>query len=218
MKSCRQIVYFVGAGLSKSLEKPGKRIPLMFNFVQVVAECSDSDDTILATLAELENANAFQYESADCAKLARKVVGREADRSSATKLAFKRAFMNRRAESIEQLLANALAKGPGEEGPSGSALLIRFNYAINKFFSLLTWDVDWDPLVKFLHHQLDLYPLESNQHTFVSFNYDLILDHAVQKTVRETWNPFTGYGFSIRHRLECDKNRAAGPDWWEAPP
>jgi hypothetical protein len=219
MASGKQILYFVGAGLSKSLEKPGKRIPLMHDFVQVMAEHSDSDDTILTTLAELENAKAFQYESDDCAKLARKVVGREADRSSATKIAFKTAFMSRRPESTEQLLAIALAKGPGADGPSGTPLLIRFNYAINKFFSLLGWEVDWDPLERFLRHQFRLYPPTSNQHTFVSFNYDLILDHAIQAIAEDNWNPFTGYGFHVRRYLECGKGRMAElPAWLQCPP
>ena len=31
-------VYFLGAGLSESLEIPGKPIPLMFDFVSVMAE------------------------------------------------------------------------------------------------------------------------------------------------------------------------------------
>ncbi len=215
--SPKKIVYFLGAGLSKALEKPGSRIPLMSDFVQVMAEYSDSDDTILTTLAELENAKAFQYGCDDCAKLAREVV--HADPSSATKLAFKRAFTNRRAESIEQLLANALAKGPGEEGPSGTALVIRFNYAINKFFSLLNWDVDWDPLDRFLLHQFRLYPPTSNQHTFVSFNYDLILDHAIQAIAEDNWNPFTGYGFHVSRYLECGKDRMAElPPWLQCPP
>jgi len=218
MMSGKQIVYFIGAGLSKSLEKSGKRIPLMYDFAQVMAEYSDSDDTILTTLAELENAKAFQHECDDCARLAAKVVARDADRSSATKLAFKTAFMSRPPESIEQLLANALVKGPAAEGPSGTALLIRFNYAINRFFSLLNWEVDWDPLVKFLHHQFEFYPLESNQHTFVSFNYDLLLDHAIEETTGGNWSPFTGYGVSIRHYLECGKDGIAELPAWLVPP
>jgi len=214
----KRIVYFIGAGLSKSLEKPGKRIPLMHDFVQVMAEYSDSDNTILTPLAELENnGKAFQHECDDCARLARSVV--QTDRSCATKLAFKRAFMSRQPESIEQLLANALAKEPGAEAPSGTALVIRFNYAINRFFSLLGWEVHWDPLERFLHHQFRLYPPPSNQHTFVSFNYDLILDRAIQKTAEESWNPFTGYGFSVRRYWERGKDRVEGlPAQLEPPP
>lgn len=219
MMNPKRIVYFVGAGLSKSLEKPGKRIPLMCDFVQVMAERSDSDDTILTSLAELENAKAFQYECDNCARLARRVVSRQDDRSCATKLAFKNAFMNRRAESIEQILANALAKAPRTEGSSGIDLVIRFNYAINRYFSLLGWEVDWDSLDRFLHLQFTLHPPSSNQHTFVTFNYDLILDHAIQAAAGDNWNPFTGYGFSIRRYWECGKNRVAElPAWLEPPP
>jgi hypothetical protein len=213
----RRIVYFVGAGLTKALEKPGKPVPLMNDFIRVMAGYADSDDVILTTLAELENAGVFQSQCPEAAELARRVVGH--DRSPETKAAFKRAMMNRPLESIEQLLANALANSSRAFGPSGTALVIRFNYAINKFFALLNWEVDWDPLERFLHQQFRLYPAARNQHTFVSFNYDLILDHAIQATAGDEWTPFTGYGFSIRRYLEWGKASVAElPAWFEPPP
>lgn len=213
----RQIVYLIGAGLSKSLEKLGKRIPLMYDFVQAMADHADKEAIFLTTLAQLEKAKVFEHECSECAELARKVLRGNA--TSETKRAFKKAFMNRRAESIEQLLANALAKGTGAEGPSATELVIRFNYAINRFFFLLNWQVDWDPLERFLHHQFRLYPPASNQHTFVTFNYDLILDHAIQAAAGENWNPFTGYGFSVRRYWERGKDRVAElPAGFEPPP
>jgi hypothetical protein len=70
-----------------------------------------------------------------------------------------------------------------------------------------------------LRHQFRLYPPASNHHTFVSFNYDLILDHAIEATAEDNWNPFTGYGFSIRRYLECGKARVAElPAWLETLP
>lgn len=196
----RKIVYFVGAGLTKALEKPGKPIPLMNDFIRIMAEYADSDDVILTTLAELENAGVFQSKCPEAADLARRVVSE--DQSPETKNAFKEAMMRRPPESIEQLLASALAREPQANGPSGTALVIRFNYAINRFFSLLNWNVNWEPLDRFLCDQFRRHPLQSNVHTFVSFNYDLILERSVQKLAGDHWNPFTGYGFKIRWYIE----------------
>jgi len=61
MTSCKQIVYFVGAGLSKSLEKPGKRIPLMYDFVSVMAQYAPNDKVILQTLARLQYCGVFDW-------------------------------------------------------------------------------------------------------------------------------------------------------------
>jgi hypothetical protein len=201
----RKIVYFVGAGLTKALEKPGQRIPLMNDFIRVMAEYADSDEVILTTLAELENAGVFQSKCPEAVELARLVVGK--DRSPETKNAFKTAMMKRPPESIERLLANALARDPRADGPSGTALVIRFNYAINRFFSLLNWNVNWEPLERFLFDQFRRHPLQRNVHTFVSFNYDLILDRSVQKLATDHWNPFTGYGFKIRWYTEKGRER-----------
>ena len=53
----------------------------------------------------------------------------------------------------------------------------------------------------------------------MSFNYDLILDRAIQRAAEEIWNPFTGYGFHVRRYLECGKDRIAGlPAWLQCPP
>lgn len=181
--------------MTKALEKPDKPIPLMNDFIRVMAGYADFDDVILTTLAELENAGVFESKCPEAEELARRVVGN--DRSPETKGAFKTAMAKRPPESIEQLLTNALAKDPSAGGPSGTALVIRFNYAINRFFSLLNWNVGWEPLKRFLRDQFRRHPLERNVHTFVTFNYDLILDRCVQAVAKENWSPFTGYGFII---------------------
>src|SRR2546423_1454179 len=49
----RNILYFVGAGLTKSLELPGKPVPLMNDYISVMANYPD-DDVIRITLAYLE--------------------------------------------------------------------------------------------------------------------------------------------------------------------
>ena len=78
--SRKEIVYFVGAGLSKALEKPGKPIPLMYDFVSVMADYPAEDAVILQTLARLEYAGVFRWSSAGASDLARRVVHQQ-DRS-----------------------------------------------------------------------------------------------------------------------------------------
>jgi hypothetical protein len=105
--SGKRIVYFVGAGLPKALETPGKRIPLMYDFVSVMADYAPSDPVILTTLAQLENAGIFAWPSLEASDLAKRVVGANCDRSAATLGRFKDAMKRRPAESIEDLLLRA---------------------------------------------------------------------------------------------------------------
>ncbi len=69
--SPKEIVYFVGAGLSKALERPGKRIPLMYDFVDVMADYAPRDKAILQTLARLEYAGIFIWASPEASDLAK---------------------------------------------------------------------------------------------------------------------------------------------------
>lgn len=209
----RNIVYFVGAGLTKSLELPGKPIPLMGDFVQVMAGYAPHDPIILTTLAELENAGAFRKSCPECRRLTEAVTGPNPDRSPKTLDAFGRAFRDRPAESIEELLLEALAIANGRgvspaasatQRSAASGAAERFGYAVNRLFAhWIDWNVSWPLLEKFLRVQFARGPLrEGNVHTFVSFNYDLILDRAVEAVTRQTlrrdnWNPSTGYGFGI---------------------
>lgn len=93
--SPRRIAYFVGAGLSKALEKPGKRIPLMYDFVSVMAEYADADrdGILLTTLVQLENAKVFEHGCSEGAQLAPDVAAGNA--SFEIKQAFKKAMMGR---------------------------------------------------------------------------------------------------------------------------
>lgn len=213
----RKIVYFAGAGLTKSLEKSGKPIPLMYDFVRVMADYvrHEGEDIILTTLAELENAGAFQATSPEAQRLAKSVVGQNRDTRQETRDAFRRAFCDRPSESIEDLLLRALELATGMPESDGEAALRkssaasaagRFGYAINRLFAYwIGWEVDCCPLERFLRSQFASFPLDvdrGNYHTFISFNYDLILDRTVQRIARdrfehECWVPSTGYGFPI---------------------
>src|SRR5439155_589795 len=124
--------------------------------------------------------------------------------------AFSRAFRERPSESIEDLLLRALEIASTDSEPltrsSAASAASRFGYAINRVFShWIDWEVNWCPLNMFLRSQFASFPLDvdcGNFHTFVSFNYELILDRAVQRVARdrfqhECWHPSTGYGFPM---------------------
>lgn len=148
------------------------------------------DDIVLTTMAELENTDLYRWKSDDAGKLAARVVGRSADRSPATRGAFQEALKKRVPESIEDLLERSLRIAASHEGESTHQ---RFKYAINRLFCLVGWNVNSGPLEHFLQTQMTR---SGTRQTFVSFNYDLILDSIVQK-VNVKWKPETGYGFHI---------------------
>jgi hypothetical protein len=185
----RNITYLIGAGLTKSLETTGWPVPAMWDFTSTMASYID-DDIVLTTMAELENAGLYQGRSDDAANLAVRIVGKSADRSPATRAAFRETLKKRPPESIEDLLERSLRLSGN---PAAESAHQRFKYAINRLFCIVGWNVNWGPLDRFLQTQINR---SGTQHTFVSFNYDLILDFAVQRASVE-WKPDTGYGFNI---------------------
>jgi hypothetical protein len=184
----RKILYFTGAGLTKSLEVPGKPIPMMIDFISVLS-CYLSDNVILTTLATLERNNPYPYrwKSTEAINAAKRLVGKHADRGTANRRAFAAALRNRPSESIEALLERAISHGQTEAAD-------RFIYAISRVFRIVNWNVKWRPLNAFLRRQFKL----EAEHTFVNFNYDLLLDRAIQKASNGAWDPKTGYGVSHR--------------------
>jgi hypothetical protein len=162
----------------------------MKDFVSVLAEYMGRDpaNVILTTLAELERARLYDWHSQKALQLA-EVLVRDPKRSDDV-ARFRQALRNRPSESIETLLEKSLSAS----GWSADFARTRFNYAINRLFCLLGWDVEWLPLKRFLARQFDL---KDSVHTFVSINYDLILDHAVEEAGRTDWGPAIGYGFRI---------------------
>ena len=167
-------LYFVGAGLTKSLQKPRRPVPMMNDFISVMADYVIENDVILTTLAHLEilEPSPYTYRPPGMADLARPLASGN-DRSPERCAEFKRALKNRPAESIEQLLGRALTDG----GRSAEVVPVRFRYGISKVFELIGWDVNLSPLQRFLERQLTL----AGPHTFVSFNYDLVLDYVLSK-------------------------------------
>ena len=188
----RNFLYFIGAGLSKALERPGKPIPLMYDFVSVMADYMGRDPTnvILTTLAELERARLYDWASPEAVQLADVLVGQRRNLKPIDIARFRRALRNRPFESIERLLE----KSHSAPGQSADSAPTRFNYAINRLFCLVGWEVNWPPLRQFLTSQ---FGLEGTVHRFVSFNYDLVLDRAVEQAAGADWEAATGYGFTI---------------------
>jgi len=167
-------LYFVGAGFTKSLQKPGRPVPMMNDFVSVMADYVE-DDVILTTLAhwEILKDSPYGYRPPGMMELARPLA-ESTDRSPERRAAFRRALKNRPSESIEKLLENVLTMPPGR---SDEVVPVRFRYGINRVFRIIGWDVNLSPLLLFLKSRIAL----PGCHTFVSFNYDLVLDYAISR-------------------------------------
>jgi hypothetical protein len=196
----RHIVYVVGAGLTKALETT-KRVPLMPDFVSVIADYIYEDNgkldrVILTTLAELEIAGVFENTREDWKKLARRIElsdrDTEPDLTRGEAEAFKKIMQERPKENIESLLQRALQKARDDVG--AGFLPQRFNFAINKLFSRIGSSLNRPILEQFLARQFEL---PDARHTFISFNYDLVLDSCVQTQGKLSWNVKSGYGFMV---------------------
>jgi len=194
-------LYLVGAGLSKSLEKAGKPIPLMFDFVSAMADHLDSQ-VILASLAALELADLYEWKSAEAKGIAERIFEslRNGPCPDNLRAQFRRVLKDRPWESIEDLLERSFMPQPTQGARwYASQQPQRFRYAINQLFCSIGWDVNWYPLERFLRRQFR----GDDSHTFVSFNYDLLLDRAIQKCASD-WNVQSGYGFGIEYFLDRD--------------
>lgn len=149
----RNILYFVGAGLTKSLQLPDKPLPLMWDYIGVMANYV-ADDVVLTELAALELEEPYPYkrEDLESKELAKKLTGPNADRNFQNRSAFERALKNKPSESIEDLLERA-----------SNTAAIRFIYAIDRLFYLVGWNVDFSRLENFLRGQFEL---DETHHTF----------------------------------------------------
>jgi hypothetical protein len=98
---------------------------------------------------------------------------------------------SRQPESIERLFER-IPSPPQNIFASG--LGTSFQHAINQVFSTIGWDLRLDLLERFLRKQFED---DRRTHVFVSFNYDLALDVAVQRAANGFWQPRDGYGFEF---------------------
>lgn len=195
------VLYFVGAGLTKSLALPAYPVPAMFDFVSTASEYL-SDDVVLTTLADLEDAEprAYAWESPVTRRLAQQLVGRSAQRTPDLRRQFARALRDRPSESIEDLLDRT---GGDASNLSSQTADARFQYAISRLFALIGWNVNWNPLDSFLARQ---FRIEASCHKFVSFNYDLVLDRAIERRTDDTLDLSNIYGFEPAGTIVRDSN------------
>ena len=180
-----QILYFIGAGVSKALELPSsppKRIPLMGDFVSVMGDYI-GEQVVQASIASFVKERVF---------------------ASPPKLLEEFAEMKRRGQSIEPTMLREVAqllKTLPEQNIEtllglAPALRNRVAFAVNAIFCTIGWNVEFDCLDRFLRKQ---FAIQGAKHTFVSFNYDLLLDRSVQKIALGfdlIWRPQDGYGFT----------------------
>lgn len=189
-------VYFVGAGLSKALQRE-KPIPLLADFVRTAAHYAENDesDIILLELLGLERLNRFRWESEICRKLA-KLIEKD-ERKPEQVRAFLEALRRRPSESVENFLAR-------DTGGDDDRIIyhppVRFRYAISRLFSMIGWDVELNLLREFVHQRLREAP---GRHSFVCFNYDLFLDRVVAQVV-PGWHWHCGYGFDVPYSIASD--------------
>jgi len=152
------------------------------------------DDVILTHLAELENDGLFESPSPEARRITPGLAS-GSDRSPGARATFKNILNARPAENIETLLERSVRRG-------GNIAPIRFNFAINRLLARIGWDLDLKPLHTFLGRQ---FWRRNTRHTFISFNYDLVLDRCVQLVARQRWNIQQGYGFPIRYAIKPDE-------------
>lgn len=214
-------VYFIGAGLSRSLQRPGYPIPLMGDFMQVMADYAlKYDDAVIAKLLALAEGagkgRCLYCSEPEEARVAAgeywDIIGLPAPSDLERRAALRRlaaAVCSRDPESVEDLLRRAdNPEEPNRAAAGGGPgrLAQQFRYAIARLFFLLGWNADLNPLERFLRARFAL----GGRHDFVSFNYDLLLDRAVQSCAKVRWHPSTGYGFKAGHGLIADPRAVAG--------
>jgi hypothetical protein len=194
-----RILYFIGAGLTKALALPKRPVPAMFDFISTLADYID-DQIILTTLAELENSDPYPYAwvSTVARSLAPQLVGRNRTTDPDLLAAFAAALKERPGESIEDLLDRT---GGAQSNMSSQGADDRFRYAIARVFTLIGWDLDLPPLVKFLRRQFEQ---PDDSHTFVSFNYDLALEGGIERARNGAIDLTRLYGFPISLQVTGD--------------
>jgi len=192
-------IYFVGAGLSKSLQRDADTpIPLLTDFVKVAAHYAAADKSNVALLAlmGLERLGRFRWRSEEALRLARDF--KPDARDPLLVAQFVDVLRRRPSESIEDLLARENRGATGFEAAVFDAP-IRFRYAISRIFALIAWNVQLDLLTRFFRGRI----AAGGVHTIVSFNYDLFVDRALSETVAD-WSWHCSYGFDVPFAITSD--------------
>lgn len=193
-------VYFVGAGLSKALQLDASHpIPLLADFVKVAAYYAENDTSNIPilTLMGLERCGRFRWRSEEGLRVARAFEPKKRDNSLVK--SFVEILRRRPSESIEDLLVRE-DRGASFGESTIFEPVIRFRYAISRIFALIGWRARIDLLSRLFARQ---FAEIAGKHTFVSFNYDLLLDRAISINV-PAWHWHCGYGFPIEYSVTED--------------
>src|SRR5689334_18625675 len=190
-------VYFIGAGLTKSLEC-GLPVPLMMDFVQVMAEYIDIPP-VLTALVLMELADVYESTCDACKRSARQLEGNVPTASQDQRVHFAELVKSRKMESIERLLDRASSINP--RNAWASTMPTYFRYAINQVFSRIGWGLRLDVLKHFLDRR---FKDKGSTHVFISFNYDLALDRSIECSSDRVWQPRDGYGFEFPFYITMD--------------
>lgn len=220
----RQIVYILGAGLTKALELLPKRVPVMNDFVSLLADRIDQNDSIRVHLAHIEICQLFEHRSPEARAAAIEMLVKEND-SAAVRESFKQAMKTRPPENIETLIDQAVrsARYRGQNPltyadasdfqiPELGANIVkwfalgeahrRFIGAINSYFRWVGWELRLELLRRFIARQV---ALPDTKHTFITFNYDLSLDYCLQNEAAAGWSPAAGYGIPVKYFMRADR-------------
>jgi hypothetical protein len=171
----------------------------MADFVEVSAGYARSDDVILMALLGLEVVGCFRNLDRQAHRLATKI---RPKRDSAEIHRFLQRMRSRPSESIEDLLSRAEAIEEHAASLTKRNLTIGIyspmvrvpKYAISRLFRAIGWRLRWDEVVAYLHNRCSP---RRTKHTFVSFNYDLALEHSLE-LANIGWSPRNGYGAAFR--------------------
>jgi hypothetical protein len=142
--------------------------------------------------------NPYAWESAAARALAPRLVGRNRTIDPSVRAAFAQALRDRPGESIEDLLDRT---GGASANWSSQSADERFRFAIRRLFTVVGWNLEWSPLTLFLNRQ---FQRAASAHTFVSFNYDLVLERGIETAVNGALDLRRMYGFSIPWQVTGD--------------
>ena len=199
--------YIVGAGFTKALERTRTPVPLMMDFVQVMTRYARTDDVVLMALIGLEAMACYRTKR----PLLQKLASGPQPKQHRWRLLWH--IRRRPQESIEELLLRAekidAAIPPMTPSAINAAIndpVLRAQYAINRMFFTIGWKLKLAAVTKFLAARCGD---AKSQHTFVSFNYDLALERALENA--GVWAALRGYGVRLRFRATADPANLPGP-------
>jgi len=152
------------------------------------------DKVVLDTLVGMEVGSVHETACGECLRLATALRG-DGQTTDEERRRFAALVRNRPSESIEALFERVESMSPDTPGFAiASGLPVYFRYAINQVFSAIGWELRLDILTRFLTRQFED---DQSAHVFVSFNYDLALDRAVETASGREWQAQGGYGFEF---------------------